>query len=200
MKKWIAIFVTALIVAFATFMSIKLIKTNTTKRTEQSQNKNETQNISKVKNEKTEENDEAEKTENSCIEIALKDIDGKETNYKFEYKGETFKASFYKGVWHIYDSYKIKNENDITIICQALIDEHPVYGKDRKSYREAKDMTYEWTQHNLAYEMLPDENPWKERAKDVDLDPDDQGKNLIEMFEGKTGRKVSLSDLILKEE
>ena len=38
------------------------------------------------------------------------------------------------------------------------------------------DLVYEWQQHNLAYNILPDDNSWKEHAKDVDLNPADQGK------------------------
>ena len=43
-------------------------------------------------------------------------------------------------------------------------------------------MAYEWVQHNLAYEMLPDDSGYKDNAKDVDLNPDDQGKSLYDLF------------------
>ncbi len=42
-------------------------------------------------------------------------------------------------------------------------------------------MAYEWLQHNIAYELLPD-SEFKASAKDVDLDPDDQGLSLEEIY------------------
>ena len=49
-------------------------------------------------------------------------------------------------------------------------------------YRDADDMAYEWIQHNIAYDVLPDDSEWKSSAKDVDINPDDQNKNLYDMF------------------
>ena len=51
-----------------------------------------------------------------------------------------------------------------------------------QSWRSPEDMMYEWVQHNLAYEYLPESSEWKIRAKDVDLNPEDQGKSMREMF------------------
>ena len=133
---------------------------------------------------------------NSNIKIELKDVDGKQTTYSFTYQNEVYTAIFKNECCKINNSYKIKNTNDMREICQALIDEHKVYGKDRKSYRTAGDMVYEWVQHNLAYSILPENSEYKERAKDVDLDPDDQGKNFIELYEDKTGKKINFSDII----
>ena len=132
---------------------------------------------------------------NSIEDINLHDIDGKDTNYIFTYKDEYFSAKFVKDTWHIIDSYKIRNEKDLAIICQALIDIHPIPSRDGTSYRTVEDLVYEWKQHNIAYILLPEENSWKQSAKDVDLDPKDQGKNLQEMYESKTGKKLNIKDI-----
>ena len=105
----------------------------------------------------------------------------------FHYGGEEFVAYFDTYSWRVYDSYKITNHDDIVIICQALLDEHPVYGSDWESLRTADDMAYEWEQHNLAYNMLPEYSHWRDDAKDVDLDPDDQGKSVQELYESRIG-------------
>ena len=116
-------------------------------------------------------------------QIELKDSNGKEKNYTFKYNGEKFIATYTKDNWHIDNSYKIRNKKDITNICEALIEKHPIHGADMKSYRTAEDMMYEWVQHNIAYDYLPDGNQWKKQAKDVDLNPADQGKSIEEMFQ-----------------
>ena len=131
----------------------------------------------------------------STDDISLKDIDGKQTNYSFVYKGEVFNATYTKDNWHIEDSYKIKNKNDIAIICKALTDIHSIHGKDMKSYRTIDDLVYEWLQHNIAYEFLPDESSWKNNVKSVDLDPADQGRSAEEMYEARTGKKFNLKDI-----
>ena len=64
-----------------------------------------------------------------------------------------------------------------------------------KSYRTVDDMVYEWKQHNLAFQVLPEGNSFRESAKDVDLDPRDQGKSLVEIYEARTGQKLDLSKL-----
>lgn len=117
-------------------------------------------------------------------------------DYEFVYNGETFKASYLTDTWKIYNSYKIVNSSDIKKICKALIEIKPVYGSDMVSYRTETDMAYEWMQHNLAYEILPEGNSFKDSAKDVDLDPKDQGKTLVEMYEDRTGHKLDFSGLI----
>lgn len=124
--------------------------------------------------------------ESTIDSIEIVDVDGKDTNYEFIYHEEVFKVYYVYDNWKIYDSYKIKNQADMKIICQALIDIHPIHGKDRVSYRTADDMVYEWVQHNIAYEILPKESKWKNNAKNVDFDPDDQGKSLKEMFDDRT--------------
>ena len=122
-------------------------------------------------------------------DIALKDSDGKKKNYTFIYNNEKYLATYTKENWHINNSYKIRNKKDITIICQALIDVHPIHGADKKSYRTADDMMYEWVAHNIAYDYLPDGNSWKNHAKDVDLNPEDQGKSLKELYESRINNK-----------
>lgn len=118
--------------------------------------------------------------------IKIIDIDGQGKNYRFMYENEQFTAIYTKDNWQIKNSYKINDLEDLTKICQALIDIHPIHGSDMKSYRTAQDMANEWFQHNIAYFALPEGNNWKEHAKHVDLNPEDQGKNLIEMFETRT--------------
>jgi len=134
----------------------------------------------------------------STSDIELTPLDNAGYAYRFTYGGEKFRtvysASF--DTWTIYDSYKITNDHDIKIICQALIDEHPVHGKDLVSYRTADDMAYEWQQHNIVYELLPDSNRWKSSAKDVDLDPYDQGKSYKEIYEDRTGKKFDLKNFV----
>lgn len=122
-------------------------------------------------------------------EIGLSNTDGKGKNYSFNYNNETYTAVYTKDNWHINNSYKIKNKKDITLICEALNDVHKVHGKDMKSYRTAEDMMEEWVIHNIAYDYLPEENNWKSHAKDVDLNPADQGKSLKEMYEEKVNKK-----------
>lgn len=119
--------------------------------------------------------------------IEIKDTDGQGCNYAFSYGGMDFKAEFTvnsatgKENWKIIDSYRVRSKADMEVICQALIDLHPVHGKDMVSFRTAKDMAEEWDLHNLAYDVLP-EGRQRERAKDVDLDPDDQGRTLTDFI------------------
>lgn len=117
--------------------------------------------------------------------IEFTDIDGKNTNFSFRYKNDIYIASYTEDNWHIDNSYKIKDREDMITICQGLINIHPIHSVDKVSYRTADDMADEWIRHNLAYEILPDDNPWKENAKDVDLNPDDQGKNIWEIYKSR---------------
>ncbi|MBR3133112.1 MAG: hypothetical protein IKG42_03455 [Clostridia bacterium] len=125
-------------------------------------------------------NKEEELVESQII-IELKRIKNS-NNYSFIYDGEEFIASYSNDNWHITDSYKIKDNSDIIVICQALIDCHPIHGSDMVSYRTAEDMAYEWIQHNIAYEFLPENSSWKNNTKDVDLNPEDQGKSFLDMY------------------
>jgi len=130
----------------------------------------------------------------STEDINLTDVDGLEKNYEFIYDGETFSAIYTTDNWKIIDSYKITNITDIAIICQALIDVHPIHGSDMTSYRTAEDMAYEWLQHYVAYMLLSDDDPLKEHAKDVDLDPQDQNKSFQDLYKDRTGEELNLED------
>lgn len=112
-------------------------------------------------------------------DINLTDTDGRGKHYTFQYDGDTYIAEYTEDNWKIIDSYKIENTEDIVIICLALIAEHPIHGKDMASYRTAEDMAYEWIQHNIAYGVLSEDDPLRDNAKDVDLNPADQGRLFI---------------------
>lgn len=130
----------------------------------------------------------------AASDINLRDVDGGGWNYRFTYKGEDYTAIYYYDNWCVYDSYKITSGRAMKKICQALIDEHPVHGSDYESFRTAKDMVYEWKQHNIAYAVLPDDNPWKTTTGNVDFDPEDQGKSVSELYESRTGEKFDFLD------
>ena len=152
----------------------------------------------------TEETSESEETKSENFQIGrgsitaedinLHDIYGGGSNYVFTYRGEDYTAIYYYDNWCVYDSYKITNSRDMKVICQALIDEHPIHGSDYESYRTADDMVYEWKQHNLAHSILPEDNAWKTTTGNVDFDPEDQGKSMEELYESRTGEEFNLSD------
>ncbi len=131
-------------------------------------------------------------------DIDLTSLDNAGYAYRFTYSGKKYRAVYTASydTWTVYDSYRITNQHDITIICQALIDVHPVHGADLKSFRTADDMAYEWQQHNIMYELLPKDSRWKSSAKDVDLDPYDQGKSYKEIYENRTGKKFDLKNFV----
>lgn len=149
------------------------------------------ENIEDIVEEMNEEAEEEKGLLTSAEDIHLNDVDGWETNYSFEYSGETYSAVYTPDNWKIIDSYKITSEADMVIICGALANIHPVHGSDGESYRTPEDMAYEWVQHNIAYDILPDDNSWKANAKDVDINPADQNKSLYEMYKSKTGGSLS---------
>lgn len=128
--------------------------------------------------------------------VSLVSTDDYAQGYVFDYDGDQFTAYFDGTSWKVHDSYKITNHDDIVLICQALLNEHPVYGSDWESFRTADDMAYEWEQHNLAYFVLPEDSRWRDDAKDVDLDPDDQGKSIQELYESRTGQKLDISNYL----
>ncbi|MBQ9868023.1 MAG: hypothetical protein IJM34_13475 [Lachnospiraceae bacterium] len=129
-------------------------------------------------------------------DIALTDTDGRGRNYRFVYGDEGFKAEFNKDTWKIVDSYRIINSDDMMIICEALLKEHPVYIGDSEEMRTPADMALEWTEHNMAYALLPDGSEWLSHAKDVDLDPYDVGKSFFEIYEDRTGKKFNPGDFL----
>lgn len=132
---------------------------------------------------------------NSTSDIGLRDVDGKGSNYEFTYDNKVYTAIRWEDHWKIMDSYLIENSNDMIIICQALIDVYPIHGADLESYRTADDMAYEWLQHNIAYAFLPEDNVWRQKSKDVDFNPDDQGKSFIEIYEQRTGKEFKWSEI-----
>ena len=131
---------------------------------------------------------ESQETVATIQDIEIKQLDNTEKNYVFIYNNEEFYAIYSKDNWKIKDSYKINNKSDMKVICQALLDIHQIHGKDMISYRTAEDLVREWIQHNLAYELLSKNSPWKENAKDVDFDPKDQGKSIIDMYKSRTNK------------
>ncbi|MBR6171900.1 MAG: hypothetical protein IKQ49_01865 [Eubacterium sp.] len=134
----------------------------------------------KKEEEKKEERKTPAATIGSAEELSLSTEDS--VHYQFQYHQQSFQAVFEGGVWKIYDSYRIANTQDQVIICRALSDEHPVKDKAGTGYRTADDLSFEWQQHNIAYYLLPDDSPWKKNAKDVDLNPEDQGKTLFQFM------------------
>ena len=123
----------------------------------------------------------------SADDINLHAVDETGRNYIFLYNHEEFSARYTEDNWKIVDSYKITNTDDMMIICQALLDLRPVHGRDMKSIRTAEDMTFEWLQHNLAYEFLPEDSPWREA---------DQGRTVQEIYEDRTGKEFRLEDIL----
>ena len=119
-------------------------------------------------------------------DICLKETE-EQGCYTFLYDGETYSAVYTPDHWKIIDSYRITNSADIILICTALKAAHPIRSADGNSEREASDMAYEWVQHNLAYQLLSESSPYKENAKDVDLDPADQGKSMYEIYSDRCG-------------
>ena len=141
----------------------------------------------------TEDTQDSDQSESSD-DLNLRDIYGSGYYYLFTYKGEDYTAIYTYDNWCVYDSYKITSGRAMKKICQALIDEHPVHGNDYESFRTAKDMVYEWKQHNIAHAILPDDNPWKVPSGNVDFDPEDQGRSLSELYEDRTGEEFSIME------
>ncbi len=122
-------------------------------------------------------------------------VDDKGKNYTFTYDGVTYNAVYTTDHWKVVDSYNINNEADMMIICQTLIDEHPIHGKDMESYRTADDKVYEWQVHNLGYALLSDGDSMKAHLKDIDFDPQDQGCTFEEIYYNHTGKEFGLNDI-----
>ena len=129
-------------------------------------------------------------------DIGLTNASGDGANYTFIYGEETFTAIYTPDNWKIIDSYRIDNSDDMRIICEALTAEHPIHGSDMQSYRTPEDMAYEWIQHNLCYALLPEGSSWIENVKDVDLDPRDQGRSFMEIYEDRTGKPFNPLDVL----
>jgi hypothetical protein len=117
--------------------------------------------------------------------IALYPVDDTGASYALEYGDLVLEVYYQPDVWSVYESYRVTDHDDLVAICQMLIDEHPIHGSDYESYRTAEDMAYEWEQHNYAYELLPADSLWRESVSNVDLDPEDQGKSLRELYKDR---------------
>ena len=120
---------------------------------------------------------------NSPEDVGLFSSD--DEHYEFTYNNCTFHAEYTEDNWKIINSYLITNKSDIIIICQALADAHPIHTSDYSGYRTPEDMAYEWEQHNIAYDLLPDGTEWKESARDADIDPKDQGKSVYDFLKDR---------------
>ena len=121
----------------------------------------------------------------SVEDLSLQTEDGE--NYSFFYVCETYRAHYRDDTWKIYDSYRIMNHSDMLLICQALTAEHPIPDAKGSGNRTPEDLVYEWDQHNLAFSLLPEGSKWKDSARDVDLNPEDRGKDLLQFVYERTG-------------
>ncbi|MBQ8959636.1 MAG: rhodanese-like domain-containing protein [Ruminococcus sp.] len=108
-------------------------------------------------------------------------------NYTFIYGDRLFYALSETDNWHITNSYLIENDQDILMICRALAEEAPVHTADLSGWRSPEDMASEWKSHNYAYRLLPEGSPYKDDAKDVDLDAKDSGKTTLDFILEHTG-------------
>lgn len=116
-------------------------------------------------------------------DVVINNLDG--TYFSFIYDDEEFLVRYDEDNWRIYDSYKITDSDDIYAIVEALNEIHPIHSKDYTGYRSVEDMRDEWLMHNLAYRILKDDPVYRERAKNVDLDPEDEGLSLQEFLKRK---------------
>ena len=105
--------------------------------------------------------------------------------YTFAYGNNEFIVLHEYDNWQIKDSYLVQNTRDMEMIAQALIDIYPVHGIDLESYRTPEDMVYEWIQHNIVCELEEGAGKWRDSAKSVDLDPDEQNMNLWEIYQAR---------------
>ena len=120
-------------------------------------------------------------------DIGLHDTDGNEHDYVFTYDGIEFTAIRTWHHWRILDSYRITDMADMQMICEALCSVQQIPDADGTGWRTPEDMAYEWAQHDLAYSLLPEGSDWRRQAKDVDFDPEDQGRSLYEIYRDRTG-------------
>jgi hypothetical protein len=127
------------------------------------------------------------------INIEIKEIEN--NKYTFIYNDETYNVVYWTDNWKIINSYKIRNKEHMKIICEKLLEIHKIHGEDKVSYRTVDDMVFEWEQHNIGYDLLPNDNKWKDTAKDVDFDPKDQNKTLKDMYEMRTGKELNIYNL-----
>ena len=99
------------------------------------------------------------------------------------------------GIYIIFDDGKYQEINK-NVASNSLITEYNnnitsnkvTNNKTEQEQVNSIEENVKWVQHNLAYSMLSEESEFKSWAKDVDLDPDDQGKSFIEIYEDRTGK------------
>ena len=115
-------------------------------------------------------------------------------SYSINYGSDVLTAIYEDEEWQIIDSYKVKSCADMELICEKLNEIHtiPASESSQEKTREPKDMTFEWLQHNMIYDILPDDSEWKESTKHVNLNAADQGKTYIEIYEGRTGERFDM--------
>ena len=132
----------------------------------------------------------------SAADLNITPQDDKGKDYTFTYDGKEYSAIHTADHWKILDSYDINNEPDMMIICQTLIDLHPIHGKDMVSFRTADDMVYEWEVHNLGYALVSDDDPMKSHLRHIDFDPRDQGCSFDEIYYNHTGKEFDLGTIL----
>ena len=119
--------------------------------------------------------------------------------YNFAYNGKTYSATYNESeqCWTIIDSFEISDKKVMYLECYNLIAKNPVPTEPGgTTYRTLDDMVYEWEQHNVAYnyfiKIYNSGIPFSSelynyiaegisRAKNVSINPGDQGKNWIEL-------------------
>ena len=119
-------------------------------------------------------------------------ITNKEKNSDYEeisfyYNEHKYKAIYSNETWTIDDSYKIKNHDDIFIICNKLNEIKKIPNCRKDGDRTVDSLVKEWETHNIAYEWfsyfdyLNEFDYAKNRAKTVDLDYRDDEKDLFQI-------------------
>ena len=128
-----------------------------------------------------------EEMHNRYIEKLLKN----RTRHEYKYNGKTYHADFNEATqsWKIIDSYEILDERIMRQVCHALLIKNPVPTElGGTTYRTVDDMVHEWKEHSKVYYILYYVFSWlntdiiyegMNRAKDVDINPGDQGKDAI---------------------
>ena len=153
--------------------------------------------VSKYDDQRTEtmipKDDDIGKTD-SDVGVVLEDT-GDGSHYQFVCNGKVFDVVYTKDNWKVMNSCEITDKSDMYMICEALLAEHKIHGRDYQSYRTASDMVTEWHYHNFVYKFLSDDSKWKTDSKNVDFDPKDQNKSLVEFFEEKTGEPLDKNTL-----
>lgn len=129
----------------------------------------------------------AAKADAAGNDIQLRNTDGNGSQYVFTYHDKEYQAVYTEDNWKIVNSYEISDPADMVRICEALKAVHPIHSADMKAWRTAEDMAYEWRQHNIAYSILPESSEWKKSARDVDINPTDQGKSIYDFYIDRSG-------------